>query len=49
MSRKPIPVEKSFGNWRTDPAYCAAYAALKEEFARAAELIEARTKKDECS
>jgi ribosome-binding protein aMBF1 (putative translation factor) len=46
MSRKPIPVEKSFAKWRKDPAYRAAYAALDEEFTLAAALIEARTSAD---
>ncbi len=46
MSRKPIPVEKSFVKWRKDPAYRAAYAALEGEFSLANALIEARTKAD---
>jgi len=46
MSRKPIPVEKSFAKWRKDPAYRAAYGALEEEFSFAAALLEARKKAD---
>lgn len=46
MSRKPIPVEKSFAKWRKSPAYRAAYAALEEEFALASALLEARGKSE---
>jgi ribosome-binding protein aMBF1 (putative translation factor) len=46
MSRKPIPVEKSFVKWRKNLAYRAAYAALDDEFTLAAELIKARTSAD---
>jgi ribosome-binding protein aMBF1 (putative translation factor) len=42
MSRKFIPVEESFAEWRKDPEYVAAYEALEEEFALAAALIHAR-------
>lgn len=43
MSKKrSIPVEKSFTEWRRDPAYAKAYAALEDEFALAAALIDAR-------
>jgi transcriptional regulator with XRE-family HTH domain len=42
--RKSIPVEESFVAWRRDPAYVKAYAALAEEFALAAALIEARAR-----
>jgi DNA-binding XRE family transcriptional regulator len=42
--RKPIPVEKSFAEWRRDPAYLRAYAGLDDEFALAAALIDARGK-----
>jgi transcriptional regulator with XRE-family HTH domain len=38
-----IPVEESFAEWRKDPAYREAHAALEEEFALAKALIEART------
>lgn len=43
MSRKMIPVEESFAEWRKDPAYREAHAALEEEFALARALIDART------
>ena len=46
MKRKMIPVEKSFAKWRKDPAYRKAHAALDEEFALAAALIDARTTAD---
>ena len=49
MSRKTIPVEKSFAEWRKDPAYRAAYAALDEEFALAAKLIKAQTRTAKCN
>jgi hypothetical protein len=39
MRDKPIPVEKSFSEWRKDPAYRSAYAALDDEFAEAASKI----------
>ncbi|MDO9223429.1 MAG: helix-turn-helix transcriptional regulator [Caulobacter sp.] len=42
MSKKMIPVEESFADWRKDPAYREAYAALDEEFALASALIAAR-------
>lgn len=42
MTRKFIPVEESFTEWRKDPAYVAEYNALEEEFALAAALIKAR-------
>jgi transcriptional regulator with XRE-family HTH domain len=38
-----IPVEESFAEWRQDPAYREALAALEDEFALAKSLIEART------
>lgn len=40
--KKSIPVEKSFTEWRRDPAYVKAYAALEDEFALAGALIDAR-------
>ncbi|WP_312162727.1 helix-turn-helix transcriptional regulator [Phenylobacterium sp.] len=46
MSRKMIPVEESFAQWRKDPAYGEAHAALEEEFALARALIDARTGAD---
>ncbi len=42
MSRKFIPVEESFAEWRKDPEYVKAYDALEEEFARANMVIGAR-------
>lgn len=42
MSRKFIPVEESFAEWRKDPAYVRAYDALEDEFALAEALIDAR-------
>jgi ribosome-binding protein aMBF1 (putative translation factor) len=46
MSRKLIPVEEAFADWRKDPEYVAAYDALDEEFALAAALIHARGEAD---
>ena len=43
MSRKMIPVEESFVEWRNDPVYVEAHAALDDEFALASALIAART------
>jgi ribosome-binding protein aMBF1 (putative translation factor) len=42
MTRKLIPVEESFAEWRKDPAYVRAYDALEDEFALAKAMIEAR-------
>ena len=42
MSRKYIPVEEAFQEWRKDPKYVAAYDALEDEFALASALIKAR-------
>jgi len=44
MSRKMIPVEKSFAAWRKDLEYEKAYNALEEEFTLAAVMIEARAR-----
>lgn len=46
MSWKGIPVEESFAKWREDPEYVAAYDALEEEFALAAQIIGARARAD---
>ena len=46
MSRKMIPVEEAFAEWRQDPLYREAYECLEEEFALAAALIEARSEAD---
>jgi ribosome-binding protein aMBF1 (putative translation factor) len=40
--RKFIPAERSFAEWRRDPAYAKAYDNLEDEFALAAALIDAR-------
>ncbi len=42
MTRKMIPVEEAFAEWRKDPEYVKAYDALEDEFALAAAMIEAR-------
>ena len=42
MSRKFIPVEEAFREWRKDSEYAAAYDALEDEFAVASALIKAR-------
>jgi ribosome-binding protein aMBF1 (putative translation factor) len=46
VSRKFIPVEEAFQEWRRDPEYVAAYDALEEEFALAEALIRARSAAD---
>jgi|SRR5271166_2709884 len=43
MSRNTIPAQKAFVEWRKEPAYEAACAALDEEFALAEALIRARS------
>jgi len=42
MSRKFIPVEEAFREWRKNPEFVAAYDALEDEFALASALIKAR-------
>jgi ribosome-binding protein aMBF1 (putative translation factor) len=42
MSKKMIPVEESFAEWRKDPKYVEAYNALEDEFSLAAAMIQAR-------
>jgi len=42
MSRKFIPVDDAFKEWRKDPQFVAAYDALEEQFAFAPALIKAR-------
>jgi ribosome-binding protein aMBF1 (putative translation factor) len=42
MTRKSIPVEEAFAEWRKDPDYVRAYDALEEEFTLADALIHAR-------
>lgn len=44
MSGKTIPAKKVFSQWRKDPAFREAYAALEDEFALAAQIIEARAR-----
>jgi DNA-binding XRE family transcriptional regulator len=46
MSRKFIPVEEAFKEWRKNPEFVAAYDALEEEFALASALIRARSDAD---
>lgn len=46
MSKKFIPVEDSFAEWRKDPEYVREYDALEEEFALIEALIDARMKAD---
>jgi ribosome-binding protein aMBF1 (putative translation factor) len=42
MTRKYIPVEEAFQEWRKNPEYLTAHNALEEEFALASALIKAR-------
>lgn len=44
MSGKTIPAGKAFNKWRKDPAFREAYEALADEFALAAQVIEARAR-----
>jgi ribosome-binding protein aMBF1 (putative translation factor) len=46
MTRKYIPVEEAFAEWRKDPEYMKAYDALEEEFALAEAFIRARAQAD---
>lgn len=46
MTRKYIPVEEAFEEWKKDPEFVAAYDALEEEFALASALIDARARAD---
>lgn len=46
MTRKLIPAQEAFAEWRKDPDYVAAYNALEGEFALAAALIQARAQAD---
>jgi hypothetical protein len=46
MTRKYIPVEEAFSEWRKDPDYVKAYDALEEEFALAEAFIRARAQAD---
>jgi DNA-binding XRE family transcriptional regulator len=42
MTRKFIPVEDAFQEWRKDPEYVAAYDELDDEFTVVSALIKAR-------
>ena len=42
MTKKLIPVENVFAEWRKDPTYVKVYDALADEFSLAAAMIEAR-------
>jgi hypothetical protein len=42
LTRKYIPVEEAFQEWRKDAEYVVAYDAMEEEFALASALIKAR-------
>ena len=44
MTRRMIPAEEAFAEWRKDPNYVREYDALEEEFALAAALIGARAR-----
>lgn len=44
MSRKTIPVKTAAAYWRNDPTFVREYEALEDEFALAAQLIEARAR-----
>jgi ribosome-binding protein aMBF1 (putative translation factor) len=46
VTRKFIPAEEAFAQWKKDPQYVAAYESLQEEFALAAALIKARSEAD---
>ena len=46
MTRKYIPAEELFAEWRKDPEYVKAYDALEEEFALADAFIRARAQAD---
>jgi ribosome-binding protein aMBF1 (putative translation factor) len=44
MTKRLIPAEEIFAEWRKDARYRKAYAALEDEFALAAAMIKARAK-----
>ena len=44
MTRKFVPVERAFAEWRKDPDYRAAYDSLEDEFTLASALIAARAR-----
>jgi ribosome-binding protein aMBF1 (putative translation factor) len=44
MTRKTIPAEDVFAEWRKDEGYRKAYATLEDEFALAEAMIKARAR-----
>lgn len=44
MTKKMIPAERVFAEWRRDVDYRKAYAALEDEFTLAATMIKLRAK-----
>ena len=44
MRRKTIPVDEVFAEWRKNPGYRKAYAALEDEFTLAEAMIKARAR-----
>ncbi len=44
MTGKTIPAKDAFAKWRKDSEFREAYEALEEEFALAAQVIEARAR-----
>ena len=42
MTRKYIPAQEEFKDWRKDPSYVAAYDGLEEEFALADAIFKAQ-------
>src|SRR5271168_4584443 len=44
MTKRGIPVERVFQEWRKDTAYQAAYDSMEDEFALAATMIDARAR-----
>ena len=44
MTRKTIPAKSAAAEWRKDPAFVREYESLEDEFALAAQLIEARAR-----
>jgi ribosome-binding protein aMBF1 (putative translation factor) len=42
MTKKMIPVETAFADWRKDPRYRQAYDELEQEFSLATAMIRAR-------
>jgi len=44
MTKKMIPIESAFAEWRKDPRYRQAYQELEQEFSLAAAMILARAR-----